>query len=415
MKKHIKISLLALLSSIIVGFFLLVAVYCLPIEIIQEHAKTAVLTFEKEGPQPSVIEGFNSSKLDFFTDSLMLNHATYMGDESPLLQAALVNRYSENGKETVQSNLDYLKNGYKEGLVKTSYGRYWHGYLLILKPLLMIANYSTIRVLNFFTQLSILIFVAFKIVNSKLKRFLPAFFIMVFFSMPLSQWQCLQFSSVYYISMLGVIAVLTPRLKGVGPEIFLLLGVLTSYFDLLTTPLLTLSIPLAFAILIEQEESNSLKITLKSFFVFCVCWGLGYGLMWGSKWLISSCLTGKDFVANAVTTAEYWTDTEKLLYSDVLKANFGAYTNKVFIAIIVVFTIYYLGKMIINHDLNKRTLEKCVPFLLMMLFPFVWYYLLESHSFIHWWMVFRNIEILVFSFSICLILLAGGKQVQNTM
>ena len=86
---------------------------------------------------------------------------------------------------------------------------------------------------------------------------------------------------------------------------FLLSGVITSYFDLLTYPLLSLTFPLITLLLMirkhEKIVSNKMivgMICLNSFF-----WGIGYGGMFISKWLVATLITGNDVFSIAVNFA----------------------------------------------------------------------------------------------------------------
>lgn len=66
----------AIAVSCLVGYLLLVMVYCIPTENMEKHVKESVPIFLKEGDYPK-ITGSTTSQLDNFTDALMLLTASY--------------------------------------------------------------------------------------------------------------------------------------------------------------------------------------------------------------------------------------------------------------------------------------------------------------------------------------------------
>ena len=69
------------------------------------------------------------------------------------------------------------------------------------------------------------------------------------------------------------------------PELFLLTGILTSYFDFLTYPVVTLGFPLCAYFLLAERES--IKKGLQKVIGYSFCWGVGYVGMWALKWIIA--------------------------------------------------------------------------------------------------------------------------------
>lgn len=72
--------------------------------------------------------------------------------------------------------------------------------------------------------------------------------------------------------------------KGQYPEFFLIVGILTSYFDFLTYPIVTLGIPLCCYFLLESDR---LWNNIKRLTGFSVSWAIGYAGMWAAKWVIA--------------------------------------------------------------------------------------------------------------------------------
>ncbi len=89
-----------------------------------------------------------------------------------------------------------------------SYGRYWHGYQVILRPLLLALSYPEIRYFNMLMFLGlctcVVLLVYQRIGMGSVVAFTLAMTLGGFIVVPMS----LQFSAVTYLSSLGVIAVL---------------------------------------------------------------------------------------------------------------------------------------------------------------------------------------------------------------
>ena len=127
------------LACLVASTLALTAVYCLPVRPIQEHVRVSVDAFLEEGDNPFVLPGYKGSSLDNTTDAIMLGNALYQS-ELPAYQAAMEAGRAELDNEHTQLALKkYLDQD--QGLTLTSYERYWHGYLVVLKPLLLVFNY----------------------------------------------------------------------------------------------------------------------------------------------------------------------------------------------------------------------------------------------------------------------------------
>lgn len=108
--------------------------------------RVSVDAFLEEGDNPFVLPGYKGASLDNTTDAIMLGNAVYQS-EFPVYQAAMKAGRAELDNEHTQLALKKYLNQ-DQGLTLTSYERYWHGYLVVLKPLLLVFNYGQIRILN---------------------------------------------------------------------------------------------------------------------------------------------------------------------------------------------------------------------------------------------------------------------------
>ena len=112
------------------------------------------------------------------------------------------------------------------------------------------------------------------------------FFICVISVTPMVTVSSLQYMHVYILGLLAMLTVLKAGKwidrKKLWPEFFAFIGILTSYIDLLTFPLVAFALPLMACFISDNE-----KLSLRFFFIMAISWAAGYGVFWAMKWVIS--------------------------------------------------------------------------------------------------------------------------------
>ena len=158
MKKILKY-FLAYIIMITVFILSIVAISLIPSEKIYENIRKSSVTLLKEGDllrYPS----YRKIKLDNYTDSLMLNNAYSINNKSPFESAMLVREnyiYGISAEATRDVLGEHIQTKAQveelENLINNNpdesheYARYWHGYLVYLRPLLLLFDYSKIRII----------------------------------------------------------------------------------------------------------------------------------------------------------------------------------------------------------------------------------------------------------------------------
>lgn len=195
-----------LLTGILCGTLLICFVFLLPLDPIQQHVKESIDTIIREGDNPFLLESYKGSSLDNFTDTIMLANASYKSDRTFYSAAMMVER-TDNGKEQpIESLQEYMTGAERQEV--NAYSRYWHGYLIILKPLLIFMNYGQIRLLNGIVFLGVLSCMILGLAKRKMWRGIVAFVFAICSLFPMSIPYSLQFSSIFYIGMLACMFVL---------------------------------------------------------------------------------------------------------------------------------------------------------------------------------------------------------------
>lgn len=373
------------------GTVLLWAVYCLPIASIEQNVRLSAVTIQEEGTYPQLYS-WCQSQLDNWTDSIMLLEAADATEASALEKAMLAYRGSIDDSEPAETLVaHYVQN--VEFTRATNYARYWHGYLVVLKPLLSLFDYSTIRIINGAVQLAALLLVCVLMKRKGLTPYIIPYVLCYLMLMPIALAKSFQFSSCYYAFTTGVIALLLLKNRSrakLAYLVFLNIGILTAYIDFLTYPIATFGIPAIIYIALNREDY--LEEKLVGIVRNGLSWCLGYGGMWVAKWTIASIVTGSNVFANAMDAFTVRTSTvsyDGLTQYSVFNCeimNFRCFIKTPFIMLVIIFCIYVLVKHIRRSNFShENVLAISLPYVILSLAPVVWYAFATNHSSIHYW------------------------------
>ena len=328
-------------------------------------------------------------------------------EEDPIYELKSASKYKEVAQ--VEELYDTINNDIEESF---EYARYWHGYLIILRPLLLFMNINTIRIfltiILIILSILLLYLIAKKINIVTMIIFLISLIGIDYFYMGIS----LQGVSVIIIMTILSIIILAKEAKIKNIELlFFITGMLTNFFDFLTVPVLTLGMPLTLLFLLKQkEESLTIKQTTIVFMKNSISWAIGYASTWISKWIIIDALYGKNVINSAFQQVLYrWgAHTKEIKYIATLKYNI-LYTNiHAYIALMLAICIYTVTKYkTINMNKNKanikKILEKIFPYILIFLISMIWYRALNAHSYQHCFFTYKNMLLVMLGVSISLV------------
>jgi hypothetical protein len=362
---------------------------------------------QKDGLYPKFLN-FKFFQMDYFTDTYML-YLSLSADSSNPVESAMMNYYysSDDFEENIYTNfahdLENLALNQSEHLDKVSYARYWHGYQVFLRPILTVMNYSQIRIMNYIL-LSLLIIACTRLIYKKIGRSIAILFVLslllIYFPIvPL----CMQYSTVFYIALVAIILVLTKReileKKTNALCFFFIIGAVTSYLDFLTAPLITLGLPLIIYQLSVQDDKKY-QTTIK----LSALWGLGYALLWASKWGVACLLTGINPLADAmqaaaVRSSNLYRGMEMtvpkifvFIWESAHEAQFAWLLYGV-IAFLIGFPIIYFAFFL----KNKTIFWEYGWLLLIAATVPVWFLFMRNHSIQHGWFTWRALLVTLFA------------------
>ena len=104
-------------------------------------------------------------------------------------------------------------------------------------------------------------------------------------------------------------------------------------------------------------------------------------------------------------------NTTNLTIQETIKRNIGSwgiYIPKIFIGILFVYILIGIGKAIYIRKVNEKSNTENVNFyyilifLIISIYPFIWYGIIKNHSYIHIFFTYRNISIFMLNIQLAL-------------
>lgn len=402
--KYLKLSgklCVLLCGSLLAGLLLLWCAFLLPEGSIMNHAVSSAETFSYEGIDAAVGYAY-SERLDNWTDALMIGNACYQKEGAGALErAAAAYRPDYRGENPIASLEAYMKS--QDGVGAIPYPRYWHGYLVVLRPLLMVTDYMGIRTMNTIAFAVVLLVLIGVILRKKQWELLLPLGATILFLRPLSVVHSLQFSTVFYPMMLSVIACIVFQKWVLRDEHFVYLifmnGVWIGYLDLLTYPAASLGVLLTVLMMLQKHVKVAERI--RQLVLSSAAWGFGYFGMWGGKWFISSAILHQNVLSDALSQAQVRVSgsygehhfSRVMVFARNLGAGFiGVLVPAaIFFVLLTVFMLWRRRECLKTREGWMAVTSRAIPYLLICLIPFVWYSIFTNHSYIHIIFTYRTL------------------------
>lgn len=357
---------------------------------------------------------------DNYADSIWLNIAWYMGKGDPL-SASLDTWYYDG--ENLGENAGLYRAVTEDYIsANKNYTRYWHGTAGILRLMLLFTDVKGIKTAGLCLGCFLAAVVVVLLLKKK-KGLLAAAFILSICSVEF--WKIglsIEYQPTFLLCFLMCIFYLLWEKKGDQRliELSIISGVLTAFFDFLTTETIVLVMPLILVVAIRSMEHRLEKFhkSLKWIISCAFAWLMSYAMTFVAKWSLVSLVTGRNQFFSAFTSVEERINgsaqaavTTKLpqCLSAVL-SNLGAlFGSRIrleektallgsLIVIGIFVSIYYL--------FQKEQRDKTADGLLFLLAGviFIRYLVLGNHSFMHSFFTYRGLMTTIFAL-LCILIL----------
>lgn len=418
--KKVITSIVIIISMIILFSVLLIIAYILPNSRIQHHIKESKDYYPLVETQSIYKDYIKNSTFDSFTDLLVLNISMNKGkseNESLIVRAFENSRYYN--EEESQSNMLLASIDDEELYNNKGYARYWHGNQTIYRPLLLFFNYEEIRFFLVFI-LFILIAISMAYISKNISFMHSILFLISLIAVginivPLS----MQFFPIFAVTFFAVIIVNILFEEGKEkyfPYLFLIMGGLTAFYDLLTVPAITLGIPAVIILLLmRSKEENYFKKELIRMIEIAIFWLIGYGIISLSKWVISTIVLKINVIQDALDFIFKKADSSSTSRMGAVTENISFLNNAALKAVLIITIIIWIISLLKYRkkvDLS-REIKICTLLLILAICPYIWYMVLPYHSTVHAIFTFRLQAISVFSILCILFEFIDYKKIED--
>jgi len=384
---------LALLALVSIYVVLLVTVYAIPNDWIQENVDSALGVLDSEGAYPHYFFDYPYGQADNNTDKEMYINLI-KEDGTSALQAAMVPRYT----------------------------RYWHGYATVLRPLSTFLSITNIRYFNMVIMIFLLC-ISFWKISQHLNTAVAISFLLGLITIFcwLSPFN-LQYFTVTALTLIFSLLVLPAQqckyMRNL-PLLFMCFGSLTNFFDYLTFPILTLGYPLILLLLLRSKDGGKHTLVSEMLFLF-VCsasWFAGYGFTLLTKGVVGTLVTETNVMleifenalirVNGALPDGYSSGASAWM---AIRYNADAFFNNRNLCLMAG-SFLCLAAAAYRKRISPHGLTVFLPLLVAALFPYLWYAILENHSIVHCYFTFKSQAVTVFGVSSFLVSLVdfSGK------
>ena len=415
MKKYVSCVLrhIGLFVITIIGIYLLlVLTYAMPNGQIRTHIQESVSTIVEEGLSTHPLYGNeDANNIEIVNvEARFLNMALRQNnEESPFVQAIRNTWYQVDDAHQLESL--QIKANDKTVVDNREYLRYWEALEIFIRPLLQFFNYYQIKYFVSIVMITLLVITSINISG--------VLGIGYGVALPIS-FMCIQYvivansfiySAVYAIMMINILYIIHSYKAqdetwiGKLSYVFVLTGVLTGCFDKLTTPIITLGVPLIIiTLLLEKNPEWKLNKSIYSIIRYSLIWVLSYGMSFITKFLIASIILNKNVFAEGIDSILYRTTGDTGYGVDVfwfrslewnIRHMFYPVLKGVYFVIVVLWIVLLLYNIIKKKRITGFSL-KMLPIFMIGIYPYIWYSVFQNHSIVHEWMTFRAQMITLF-------------------
>ena len=380
--------------------------YGLPSENIKKNIQLSLHQFEVEGLYPKIFYEaesglFVGQRLDNYTDAIYLN-AAYFANEQPL-EKAVVGDYTMTSEG---SPIDILLNGVKNDIngiedMCVPYARQWFGMETILRPALFIFTYPQIRIISQYIFMLLFLCSVVLIYTNIEKKAAIAYALGIMAVNPYIIPSCINIVAVFYVVVVGAIVIANKDVENWSEIFMYIIGGITCYLDLFVVPLVSFAV-LVQLIMIKKQRKN-IFVGFSDLVKCAISWILGYISLWAAKWILATLILKENLLLDAfnemvrfsVKARPDWgpdssiglvKEALRLNISEVFPINVMLDSNRqwfliVIFAVIVVICIWGF----------KFSSNKLVQYILIASSaPYVWYIVVHTHSFVHFWFSYRS-------------------------
>ena len=401
----------------------------IPKTAIEESIRESADYFYQEELFPYLAENQFNTRQDNYADSILVNIIYHIDqDELPLslIRASYYNPKTEN------VNVSLWEAVQEEKEANVEYFRYWHGSMVLLRPLFLFTSITGARLLLGICLLGLTILTAIAVFRQGEKVLALCYLLG---NLVVQTWMCafcIEYITTFLVMNAAALCTLflynrwgqdQEKLNEKFNMLLAASGVVTCFVDFLTTETLTITVPLLILTILRFGDNRleELKTEVKKMVENGLVWGLSYASMFGLKWIISAVALGPQAFTTALSSAGERISGEIISAGDGWEAQvsgldrlFGALARnqgslfpfrgemKLGMAILLFWGVIFTGFALIYLFRDKLFSGKMICLcLIQALVPYLRYVLLANHAYLHYFFTYRAQLVTVMALFYC--------------
>ncbi len=339
---------------------------------------------------------YMGTRTDYYADSISLS-INYALDENDSLKSVMKAEFAANEPFITQNYLDQVLENEQ---ANQEYLRYWHGYLIFVRPLMTIMNLEQMYLLNLVLLCGLIALIVARLF--KRREYVVGFAFLVsmiatwaFFA-PIALEFTWMFIVMLIVANVAMSLVWRDKMRYL-PVLFLLTGMWAAFLDFLTTETITLTVPLLLVVWLGRKSwkgREARNLVMGSVAI----WFIAFVLTWVAKWAIAGIVLGENvwgFVGGHIVER---TIDDPFFNNPVLLAVAALFRN---ISNLMPFCLGVPGGLlavflavtsfVLLKDFRKKKYHKELVsiMLLISLIPIVRFIVMMNHSYWHFFFTFR--------------------------
>ena len=416
----LKIMLQVTMTVVLTGVVCIILLFLtglIPQHAIQKTCEKSAAYFYEEELFPDLIKGQFNTRQDNYADSILVNIMYHIDRENlpvSLLKASYYNPEMEN------VNVSFYDAVQEEKEPNVDYFRYWHGSMVLLRPLFLIMGIEGARLTLGILLLGLTILTA-AVLFRKKETILAIAYLLG--NVAVQTWMCafcIEYITTFLVMNVGAVCMagIYERDRNVPEQmdshilqLMAAIGVVTCFLDFLTTETLTVTIPLLILSVFRYRDNRlqDLSKEIKRLATAGITWGVSYGAMFLLKWGISAIVLGRQAFSQALVSAgERISGTVNLgntnldPEADGLQRLSGALWHNqgslfpfreemgMGAAVVWFFGCIFLCAAVIYLFRDKRFSWKMIALcLILSMVPYLRYAALGNHAYLHYFFTYR--------------------------
>lgn len=428
--KHTMIhTIKAALATVLLCMILLFLTGMIPHDAIAASCRESAEFFLDRELFPYSIDGQFNSRIDNYSDCILVN-IMYHTDNGQLIPSLINASYYQPDYEQINVSLSDAVRKAKEPNI--SYSRYWHGSLVLLRPLFLFTGIAGARYILGGSLILLTLLVAVTLIRMKRTALAICYLLG---NLSVQCWMCLtcvQYMTTFLVMNAVTLCILriyhqnrtdNAALYQKACMLMAVSGVTVCFVDFLTAETLAVTIPLLVLLVLRYEDGRlqELSCELKRLAGLGMIWLCSYALMFLVKWSLCAVLSGFDALSDilshagerflgAVTTGNTNLDPEATPVERFLGAlgrnqgclfpfrdsmNMSRSLALFALIVCILLLIIYVFR---RKDFSGKMLVLC---LLLGAVPYARYIILQNHAYIHYFFTYRAQLVTITSLYYC--------------